>query len=155
MQQITVPVRSNRTPLCRSIGNRKPAHIPSRKWQQRNNSHITGQHCHFGQIILCITDWILSRLSYFISLLSLRVRAASELKYIYKVSKQKHFLRNWPVNDSTHVDLQVAVVSHLLFLHLHQVHFLVVHSKQTHAALEDSEGVPALVTVVFSRTTWA
>lgn len=61
---------------------------------------------------------------------------------------------NWPVNDSTNVNLQVAVVSKLLFLHLNQVQVLIVHSKQTHAALEDTKQVSALLTAIFNRTTW-
>lgn len=58
-----------------------------------------------------------------------------------------------PVNDSTHVDLQVAEGSQLLLLHQDQVDNLVVQSQQTHAALEDIKGVPALPVISFSGTT--
>lgn len=62
---------------------------------------------------------------------------------------------NWPVDDAAHVDLQAAVVSQLLPLHLDQVHTLAVHSDETHAALKDVEGVPALwPAVIFGRAAW-
>ena len=67
---------------------------------------------------------------------------------------KEQFIGNWPVDDSTHVDLQVAEGSQLLLLHHDQVHVLVVQSQETHAALEDVEGVSAFLPFVFSRTAW-
>lgn len=61
----------------------------------------------------------------------------------------------WPVNDATHVDLQLAVVSQQPLLHRNQVHRLVVEAQEAHAALKDVEGIFTLLTVVFSWTTWA
>lgn len=55
-----------------------------------------------------------------------------------------------PVNDSTHVDLQVAVGAQLLSLHRDQVHGLAVQTEETHAALEEAEWVSALLPVVLS-----
>lgn len=60
----------------------------------------------------------------------------------------------WPVDDATHVDLQVAVISQQSLLHHKQVHRLVVHTQQTHAALKDVEGIFTPPTVVVGRTTW-
>lgn len=60
----------------------------------------------------------------------------------------------WPVNDATHVDLQLAVVSQQSLLHHDQVNCLVVHSEETHAALEGVKRVSTFLTVVFRRTTW-
>lgn len=60
----------------------------------------------------------------------------------------------WPVNDATHVDLQVAVISQQSLLHHNQVHWLVLQAEETHAALKDVEGIFTFLTVLFSRTTW-
>ena len=66
---------------------------------------------------------------------------------------QVPFLVFLPVDNSTHVNLQVAEGSQLLLLYQDQVDTLVVHSQQAHAALEDVKGVPAVPLVSFSGTT--
>lgn len=58
-----------------------------------------------------------------------------------------------PVDDSAHINLQVAVVSQQPSLHLDQVDRLVIQSQQTHTALKPSEGVPTLQTALLNRTT--
>ena len=60
----------------------------------------------------------------------------------------------WPVNNATHIDLQVAVISQQPLLHLDEVHRLVLHAEETHAALKDVEGIFTFLTVFVSGTAW-
>lgn len=56
-----------------------------------------------------------------------------------------------PVQDPTHVHLQVAEVSQQLLLHQDQIHAPVLQRQETHAALKDGKRVQASST--FFRAT--
>lgn len=61
--------------------------------------------------------------------------------------------RDLPVNDATHVNLQMAVVSQQPLLHFDQVNSLVIQSQETHTSLKCVEGVLALLSALPSGTT--
>lgn len=79
---------------------------------------------------------------------------------VKKVEKQTNIKNNpdvtsgdAPVSNSTHINLQVAVVSQQPLLHLDQINRMVIQSQQTHTALEHLVGVPTLQTGPLNRTT--
>ena len=59
----------------------------------------------------------------------------------------------WPVDDSTHVDLEIAVVSYQHLLYLDEIHSIVIHMDVSHTALEHVEGVSALLVILTVRAT--